>query len=681
MTNENPLLVLDGLPRFAQIEPAQIASALDGLLATTRAAVEERLSRDPGSDWNDVVAPLEAYELRLNRFWSPISHLNAVADSAPLREAYNEGLTRLTSYQTSYAQDERVYHAYSKVAEGPGFATLTKAQKKVVTNALRDMRLSGVALPTVPKARFKAIQEQLAELTSRFEQNVLDATDAFSFYVEDKARLAGVPDSVCANARAEADKLGHSGYRLTLQAPSYIPIVTYAHDRILRHQMYEAYVTRASSDHDGRYDNTELAREILVLRKEAAQLLGFPNYTEYSLATKMAEDAREVEVFLKDLASRARPAALQELADIRELAVADGCVLEAWDTAYYSERLKEQRYQFSEEDLRPYFPLPQVLEGLFALTERLYDVRIVRCDNVQTWHPDVAFYEIREPNGKGRGQFYIDLYARAHKRGGAWMDECCVRQVTSEGITLPVAYLTCNFSAPAEDHPSLLRHDEVETLFHEFGHGLHHMLTRVDEAAVAGINGVPWDAVELPSQFMENFCWEREVIDLIGAHYQTQARVPDLLFGRLKSTRAYQAALHMLRQVEFALFDIRLHADFDPKAQSVHALLEEVRDEVAVIRAPAFNRFENSFTHIFAGGYAAGYYSYKWAEVLSADAFAQFEESGVFDRATGLSFLRNILERGGEADPRELFQNFRGRAPQIDALLRQSGLASQEGKA
>jgi len=676
MTQENPLLILDGLPRFAQIKPFQIIPALDSLLATTRAAVDERLSRDPGSDWNDVVAPLERYELRLKRFWSPISHLNAVADDAPLREAYNEGLTRLTRYQTSYAQDERVYRAYSGVAEGPGFAALTKAQKKVVTNALRDMRLSGVALPKVPKARFKAIQEQLAELTNHFEQNVLDATDAFGLLIEDRTRLAGVPDLVCAKAGAEAEKRGHTGYWLTLQAPSYVPIMTYAQDRALRRQMYEAYVTRASSDQGGRFDNTELAHEILALRKETAQLLGYPNYTEYSLATKMAEDAREVVAFLKDLASRARPAALQELAAIRAAAEADGYVLEAWDTAYYSERLKELHYQFSEEDLRPYFPLPQVLKGLFALTERLYDVRIVEQKGVETWHPDVAFYEIREPDGKGRGQFYVDLYARTHKRGGAWMDECCVRQVTKDGIILPVAYLTCNFPAPADGHPSLLRHDEVETLFHEFGHGLHHMLTRVDEPAVAGINGVPWDAVELPSQFMENFCWEREVIDLIGAHYQTHAPVPDILFSRLKSTRTYQAALQMLRQVEFALFDIRLHADFDPKRQSVHALLEEVREEVAVMKAPPFNRFENSFTHIFAGGYAAGYYSYKWAEVLSADAFGLFEECGVFDRATGLSFLHNILERGGEADPRELFRNFRGRAPEIDALLKQSGLAS-----
>ncbi|MHB8254608.1 MAG: M3 family metallopeptidase [Acidiferrobacter sp.] len=676
MTKSDPLLALDGLPRFAQIEPAQIVLALDALLASTRAATAELLSRDPRSHWSDVVGPLEIHEWRLKRFWSPISHLNAVADSAPLRAAYNEGLTLLTDYQTSYAQDERVYRAYSKVAEGPGFAALTKAQQKVVSNALRDMRLSGVALPEQAKARFKAIQEKLAELTSRFEQNVLDATDAFGLFIEDKARLSGIPDSVCVKARDEAEKLGRTGFRLSLQAPTYIPVMTYAHDRALRQQMYEAYVTRAFTADGGGFDNTALAHEILALRKEAAQLLDYPHYTDYSLATKMAQNAQEVETFLKDLAARARPAALQELAALRAAAVADGHTLEAWDTTYYSERQKEQRYQFSEEELRPYFPLPQVLKGLFALTERLYDVRIEERHDVETWHPDVAFYEIREPDGKGRGQFYIDLYARAHKRGGAWMDECCVRQVTKDGITLPVAYLTCNFSTPTGDQPSLLRHDEVETLFHEFGHGLHHMLTQVDEPSVAGINGVPWDAVELPSQFMENFCWEREVIDLIGAHYQTHAPVPDVLFQRLKSTRAYQAALQILRQVEFALFDIRLHADFDPKTQSVHALLEGVRGEVAVMKAPAFNRFENSFTHIFSGGYAAGYYSYKWAEVLSADAFGQFEERGVFDRATGLSFLHNILERGGESDPRELFQNFRGRAPRIDALLKQSGLAS-----
>jgi len=676
MPDRNPLLSLEGLPLFAHIEPAHVLPALDALLAELTSRLEGRLSGDPGPDWDDVVGPLEADEWRLKRFWSPISHLNAVADSAALREAYNEGLARLTSYHTSYAQDERVYRAYKNVAEGPAFGALSRARRTVVTNALRDMRLSGVALPKGPKERFKVIQEKLSERTSQFEQNVLDATDAFSLFIEDEAQLAGLPESVRAQARHEAQELQVQGYRLTLQAPSYIPVMTYAQDRHIRRQMYEAYVTRASGVADGRFNNDAIALEILSLRKETAQLLGFAHFSEYSLATKMASGVREVEQFLMDLAQRARMVAEQELAALREEAAAEGHVLEAWDTAYYSERLKERRYQFSEEELRPYFPCPQVLKGLFTLTERLYDVRIEERSDVEVWHPDVSFYEIRDIDGAPRGQFYLDLYARGHKRGGAWMDECCVRQRTAQGHTVPVAYLTCNFSSPGEGHPSLLRHDEVETLFHEFGHGLHHMLTRVDEPAVAGINGVPWDAVELPSQFMENFCWEREVIDLIGAHYETHAPVPVDLFTKLRSTRTYQAALQMLRQVEFALFDIRLHGDFDPTTQFVHALLEGVRDEVSVMKPPAFNRFENSFTHIFAGGYAAGYYSYKWAEVLSADAFGQFTERGVFDRPTGLSFLHNILERGGEADPRELFENFRGRPPQIDALLKQSGLVS-----
>ncbi len=678
MANDNPLLDLDGLPRFAHIEPSQVTPALDVILDETRAMVEARLSGDPAPGWDDVVGPLETAEARLKRFWSPVAHLNAVADCAPLRDAYNAGLARLTSYQTSYAQDERVYRAYRAVAEGPAFASLSEARKKVVTNALRDMRLSGVALEAGPKARFKAIQEKLSELTSRFEQNVLDATDAFSLVVEDEARLQGIPASVLAQARSEAQRRGRTGFLLTLQAPCYVPVMTYAQDRGLRRQLYEAYVTRASEAGDGRYDNTALAHEILALRREAAVLLDFPHYAAYSLATKMARDATEVEAFLTDLARRARPMALRELADLATLAQADGLSLEAWDTAYYSERLKERRYQFSEEDLRPYFPLPRVLKGLFALTERLYDVRIRERPGVELWHPDVLFYEISDTDGQARAQFYLDLYARERKRGGAWMDECCVRQA-GPVPSLPVAYLTCNFSAPAADHPSLLRHDEVETLFHEFGHGLHHMLTRVDEPAVSGINGVPWDAVELPSQFMENFCWQREVIDLIGAHYQTGEPVPAELFARLRSARTFQAAMQMLRQVEFALFDIRLHAFFDPSAGSVHALLDAVRDEVAIMKPPVFNCFENSFTHIFAGGYAAGYYSYKWAEVLSADAFGPFEERGVFDRATGLSFLHNILERGGEADPRDLFERFRGRAPCIDALLKQSGLYETEG--
>ena len=680
MANDNPLLVLDGLPRFAHIEPADVMPALDTMLASLRALVEERLARTPAPDWDDTVGPLEVAEARLKRFWSPVAHLNAVADSPALREAYNAGLGRLTSYQTGYAQDPRLYRAYQAVAEGPAFAGLSEARRKVVTNALRDMRLSGVALPATPKARFKAIQERLSELASRFEQNVLDATDAFSLIIEDEARLQGIPATVRAQARAEAQRRGRDGFLFTLQAPSYIPVMTHAQDRALRRELYEAYVTRASQAACGRYDNTALAEEILVLRQEMAALLGYPHYADYSLATKMARDAAEVETFLTDLARRARPAALKELADLKAMAQADGVALEAWDTAYYSERLKERRYQFSEEDLRPYFPLPRVLEGLFTLTERLYDVRIRERQGVEVWHPDVLFYEITDPDGTLRAQFYLDLYARERKRGGAWMDECCVRQ-GYPAPSLPVAYLTCNFSAPAADHPSLLRHDEVETLFHEFGHGLHHMLTRVDEPAVSGINGVPWDAVELPSQFMENFCWERDVIDLIGGHYRTKAPVPADLFARLRKTRTFQAALQMLRQVEFALFDIRLHAGFDPATGGVHALLDAVRDEVAVLKPPAFNRFENSFTHIFAGGYAAGYYSYKWAEVLSADAFGPFAERGVFDRATGLAFLHNILERGGEADPRDLFARFRGRAPRIDALLKQSGLYETEENA
>ncbi|WP_297364390.1 M3 family metallopeptidase [Acidiferrobacter sp.] len=680
MANDNPLLVLDGLPRFAHIEPADVMPALDTMLASLRALVEERLARAPAPDWDDTVGPLEVAEARLKRFWSPVAHLNAVADSPALREAYNAGLGRLTSYQTGYAQDPRLYRAYQAVAEGPAFAGLSEARRKVVTNALRDMRLSGVALPATPKARFKAIQERLSELASRFEQNVLDATDAFSLIIEDEARLQGIPATVRAQARAEAQRRGRDGFLFTLQAPSYIPVMTHAQDRALRRELYEAYVTRASQAACGRYDNTALAEEILVLRQEMAALLGYPHYADYSLATKMARDAAEVETFLTDLAHRARPAALKELTDLKAMAQADGVALEAWDTAYYSERLKERRYQFSEEDLRPYFPLPRVLEGLFTLTERLYDVRIRERQGVEVWHPDVLFYEITDPDGTLRAQFYLDLYARERKRGGAWMDECCVRQ-GYPAPSLPVAYLTCNFSAPAADHPSLLRHDEVETLFHEFGHGLHHMLTRVDEPAVSGINGVPWDAVELPSQFMENFCWERDVIDLIGGHYRTKAPVPADLFARLRKTRTFQAALQMLRQVEFALFDIRLHAGFDPATGGVHALLDAVRDEVAVLKPPAFNRFENSFTHIFAGGYAAGYYSYKWAEVLSADAFGPFAERGVFDRATGLAFLHNILERGGEADPRDLFARFRGRAPRIDALLKQSGLYETEESA
>ncbi|MHB1565785.1 MAG: M3 family metallopeptidase [Acidiferrobacter sp.] len=676
MTTPNPLLALDDLPHFSAIRAEHVGPALTAMLATTQTAVEQLLSVPPSPRWEDVVGPLEWHELRVKRFWSPIAHLHAVADSAPLREAYNEGLQRLTRYQTTYAQDRRVYDAYKAVAEGPQFRQLSVARRRVIENALRDLRLAGVALPEAPKARFKTLQEELSALTSRFEQNVLDATDAFTLPVTDSASLSGIPESVRTLARQTAEQAGRDGFLFTLQAPSYVPVMTYADDRTLRRRLYEAYVTRASESGGDGFDNTGVASDILKRRQELAALVGYKTYADYSLATKMADNAGEVLRFLRDLAVRARPAALTELAEIRALAEAAGHPLEAWDVAYYSERFKEQRFQFSEEELRPYFPLPQVLRGLFTLTERLYDVRIVEQADPDSWHPDVRFYEIREPNGEPRGQFYLDLYARSRKRGGAWMDECCVRHITDRGLQLPVAYLTCNFSPPGESHPALLRHDEVETLFHEFGHGLHHMLTRVNEAAVAGINGVPWDAVELPSQFMENFCWEREVIDLIGAHYQTHAPLPPALFRKLRAARSFQAALQMLRQVEFALFDIRLHSDFDPVVDTVHDLLSSVRSEVAVLSPPPFNRFENSFTHIFAGGYAAGYYSYKWAEVLSADAFSRFEENGVFDRDTGLSFLHTILERGGEADPRELFASFRGRPPTIDALLRQNGLLS-----
>ncbi len=676
MSNDNPLLHLEGLPLFTAIRPGHVQPALATMLTETRAEVERILAKPGAGRWEDKIGPLETCELRLKRFWSPVSHLHAVTDSPELRAAYNEGLLELTRYQTDYAQDPRVYAAFKALREAGGFERLSTARRKVVDNALRDLRLAGVALEPVAKARFKVLQEELSVLTSRFEQNVLDATDAFALSLPDVERLSGVPDSVRALARQEAHEAGEEGYRLTLKAPCYIPVMVNADDRDLRKQMYTAYVTRASEQGDPRYDNTDVARRILLHRHELAQLVGYRVYADYSLATKMASSPAEVERFLLDLAGRARASAMAELDAVRALALASGHELEAWDIAYYSERLKEQRFQFSQEELRPYFPLPQVLRGLFTLTERLYDVSIAELEDVETWHPDVRFYEIRETDGRPRGQFYLDLYARSRKRGGAWMDECCVR----EPHHLPVAYLTCNFSPPGESHPSLLRHEEVETLFHEFGHGLHHMLTRVEEPAVAGINGVPWDAVELPSQFMENFCWEREVIDLIGAHYQTHDPLPQALFRKLRAARTFQAALQMLRQIEFALFDIRLHGDFDAGKGSVHALLDQVRSEVAVVQPPSFNRFENSFTHIFAGGYAAGYYSYKWAEVLSADAFSRFEERGVFDRETGLSFLHNILERGGEADPRELFVSFRGRQPTIEALLRQSGLVTETGE-
>jgi oligopeptidase A len=523
--------------------------------------------------------------------------------------------------------------------------------------------------------------QELSRLTAQFSDNVLDATNAWQRQITDENQLTGLPQTARALARQTAEQRGLDGWVFTLEFPSYYPVMTYADNRVLREELYSAYVTRASDrgPQAGQWDNSEVMEQILALRHEAAVLLGFASYAERSLATKMAESPDQVMVFLNDLAAHSRPAAEQELEEVRDFARERHAMdtLEAWDIPYYSEKLRQQKYAISQEELKPYFPEPRVVSGLFAIVERLYEIRVEEVTGVDTWHPDVRFYRLHDAAGKLRGEFYLDLYARPHKRGGAWMDECIIRRLAATGLQTPVAYLTCNFSPPIGDDPALFTHDEVLTLFHEFGHGLQHMLTLVDYAGVSGINGVAWDAVELPSQFMENWCWEREALDLIAAHYRSGEPLPQKLYRRMRAARNFQSAMQMLRQLEFAIFDFRLHREYDPaRGARVHEILEEVRAQVAVVHPPAFNRFENGFTHIFGGGYAAGYYSYKWAEVLSADAFAAFEETGIFNQETGKRFLTSVLEQGGSREPMELFVEFRGREPTIDALLRHSGLAA-----
>ncbi|HEB95045.1 MAG TPA: oligopeptidase A [Sedimenticola thiotaurini] len=676
----NPLLDLERLPPFSRIRPEHVEPAIDALLAEGRETTERLLAAGGPYTWDNLVAPLERLDDRLGRAWSPVSHMNSVVNSEELRQAYNACLPKLSEYATEMGQNERLFRAYREVAENG--AGLDQAQRKLLENALRDFHLSGVDLPAGKKQRFKEISQELSQLTSRYEENLLDATHAWSKLVTDPERLAGLPPSAMDLARQTARQRGEEeGWLLTLEFPSYLPVMTYADDRDLRQEMYRAYATRASDQgpHAGKWDNSELMERILALRHEQARLLGFDNYAERSLARKMARSCDQVLGFLQELAQKALPQARRELAELEQFAREHHGVeqLQAWDIGYYSEKLRQHRYDITQEELKPYFPEDRVLGGLFGVVERLYGIRISEVEGIDSWHPDVRFFEIRDRDGHLRGEFYLDLYARPHKRGGAWMDGCIDRMFNDQCDQLPVAFLTCNFSPPVGDKPALFTHDEVETLFHEFGHGLHHLLTLVDYPEVAGINGVAWDAVELPSQFMENWCWEREALDLVSGHWETGAPIPDDLYRKMRAAKNFQSAMQMVRQLEFSLFDFRIHREYDPQQGGrIYRILEQVREQVAVVRPPEWNRFAHGFSHIFAGGYAAGYYSYKWAEVLSADAFSLFEERGVFDRATGEAFLHNILEQGGSRDAMELFVAFRGREPSIEPLLRHSGIAA-----
>ena len=672
----NPLLDFSGLPRFQEIQPEHVAPALDALLAENRALVEVLAQSPVEPTWTDFVAPLDDANERLSRAWGQVSHLNAVMNSPQLREVYNANLPRITQYYTEISQDERLYAKVKALRAAPAYESLSAEQKKIVENELRDFRLGGAELPAEKKARFKAIRERLDQMSARFSDNVLDATNAFSHLVQDDSELAGIPDDAIEAARTAAADEGKQGWKFTLHMPSYLPVMQYADHRPLRELMYRAYVTRSSEFGNPEWDNAVLITEILRLRQEAAQLLGFANYAEFSLTPKMAQSPAQVVVFLEDLAARVKPFARKDLDDLAAFAREQLGLqtLEAWDIGWASEKLRMARYAFSEQEVKQYFPEPKVLAGMFGVVERLYGLRI-EASAAPTWHPDVRFFDIRSRAGELVGQFYLDLYARPSKRGGAWMDDAITRKRRGEVVQTPVAYLTCNFTAPVGGRPALFTHAEVTTLFHEFGHGLHHLLTRVEHRGVAGINGVEWDAVELPSQFMENFCWEWDVVQDMSGHVETGAALPRALYDKMIAAKNFHSGLQFVRQLEFALFDMHLHYDFDARTGSVQELLDSVRARVAVVMPPAYNRFPNSFSHIFAGGYAAGYYSYKWAEVLSADAYALFEEEGVLNPAIGERFWREILGVGGSRPALESFVAFRGREPKIDALLRHSGMA------
>ncbi|MGJ4729690.1 M3 family metallopeptidase [Luteimonas sp. SDU101] len=672
----NPLLDFSGLPRFDEIRPEHVAPAIDQLLAEAEAAVRAAERVSPVG-WDSFVVPLDDATERLARAWGQVAHLEAVVNTPALREAYNQTLPRVTRFWSALGQNLALYAQYRALAEAPEFDAVDDARRKVVENALRDFRLGGAELAEDDKARFAAIREELSALSAKYSQNVLDATDAWSLHVEDEARLAGLPADVRAACRAAAQKGGLPGWKLGLQMPVYLPVQAYAEDRELRATLYRANAVRASElGDDPALDNSALIERILALRAELAALLGFDSYAAYSLATKMADTPDEVLAFLRDLAMRARPHAQRDRAELeafaREQLGLDG--LEAWDLAYVSEKLKQARYSFSAQEVKQYFTEPKVLAGLFGLIHDLYGLRVEE-DSGPVWHEDVRFHRLIDADGTLVGQFYLDLYAREGKRGGAWMDDCRNRRVRAEGTQTPIVYLVCNFGRGVDGQPATFSHSDVTTLFHEMGHGLHQLLTRIGELGVAGINGVEWDAVELPSQFMENFCWEWPRVQAMTAHVDTGAPLPHTLFERMLAAKNYQSGMFTVRQLEFALFDMLLHAGPAPAVEEVQSLLDRVRAEVAVNLPPAWNRFQHQFSHIFAGGYAAGYYSYKWAEVLSADAYAAFEEAPGLEREIGRRFRHEVLARGGSRAAAENFRAFRGRAPRIEALLRHTGMA------
>ena len=678
----NPLLTFTDLPPFSLIKPEHVQPAVEQAISDCREKIEAVLKDNDTPTWESVVAPIEEVDDHLSRIWSPVSHLNSVMNSEALREAYESCLPMLSEYGTWVGQHKGLFDAYKAIKASEAFATLSRAQQKTINDSLRDFELSGIGLPAEKQKRYGEISKRMSELGSKFSNNVLDATMGWTKHITDADQLSGMPESALVAAQATAEAKGLEGYLLTLEMPSYLPVMTYCDNAELRKEMYEAYVTRASDrgPNAGKWDNSEIIAEQLKLRHEIARLLGFNSFSEKSLATKMAETPDQVLGFLNDLAKRAKPQGEKEVAELKDFAKAEFGVdsLNLWDIAYYSEKQKQHLFEISDEELRPYFPEQRVIGGLFEVLNRVFGMQVKEREGVDTWHPAVRFFDIFAQDGALRGSFYLDLYARDHKRGGAWMDDCRGRRVTTSGdLQTPVAYLTCNFNKPVGDKPALFTHDEVVTLFHEFGHGIHHMLTQVDVGAVSGINGVPWDAVELPSQFLENWCWEEDALAFISGHYETGEALPKAMLDKMLAAKNFQSAMFILRQLEFGLFDFTLHTQYDPEVgPQVLETLAQVKQRVAVLPSLEWNRFSHSFSHIFAGGYSAGYYSYLWAEVLSSDAFSRFEEEGIFNKETGQRFLNNILEMGGSEEPMELFKRFRGREPQIDALLRHSGIAA-----
>lgn len=679
--HDNPILDVSQLPQFEKFHVEHIEPAIDQLLADNRAVMADLIQQTDAPTWQNFVEPLEHIDNRFERVWGPIGHLDSVKNSDEWHAAYNACLEKVTEYYTEVGQNKGLFDKFTAVSKSPEYADYSIAQKKVIENALRNFHLSGIALPAEQQVEYQTISQKLSQLSSQFGNHVLKSTQAWTKNVLQESELAGLPESAMGLLKQLAEQKALSGWLVTLDFPSYLAVLTHADSRTLREEVYRAFATRASDQAiNTEFDNSELIEQIRLLRHQKANLLGFEQYADYSLATKMAESTEQVLGFLRDLAVKSKPQAQQELDNLRAFAKQSLAIddLQPWDVAYASEKLKSETLSLSQEKLRPYFPVTSVLAGLFNITETLFGVRVQEKHGVSSWHKDVRFFELLDDSGTLIGQFYLDLYARENKRGGAWMDSAVSRwQYQGGDLQTPVAYLVCNFTPPVGDKPACLTHDEVTTLFHEFGHGIHHLMTKMEHLDISGISGVPWDAVELPSQFMENFCWEREGLDLISAHIETGEPLPDALFDSLKSSRGFQSAMMMVRQIEFALMDFELHSFYSTEdKEDILDLAKRIRDEVSVIRPPEYARQLHSFSHIFAGGYAAGYFSYKWAEVLSADAFELFEETGILNAETGAKFKNTILAAGGSVDPMVLFKSFRGREPKIEALLRHSGIAA-----